>query len=748
MRRPPVRREDRALAIAAMSRAPLVDAPITLKASSGGVLSTAARDELLKKCMDGEYVELELEVKAFEQEAGKANRNFVRHRDGGLVALGRSGKGTPFLRDHRQGDSLARAGTVVASQTEKLAEGHYVIRQTVKLTASWAVELALRGLLSTVSIGWNPIGPVMCSACNAEIFSKCYHFPGDKLREVDLGEAGKKLKRDSTGDITVEWIFSESELVETSIVPVPAVPSAHIEDVRAALSASHPSLRSMLEREGSFSEDEILEENEDMNPELLKLLGLSATATMEEVLAAIAALSADRSELSITKKELAVFQADIDKLNADKRKSAEDTFIADALSSGRITKGDEPAWREFHQLSAERAVKRMGERPAGLSTPVGQPRASAQPDPEKPSGAPATIITGGGTSKAMAGLLAQLAVNPRAAAFAAHAFGYPGDGRTPIPTTLGATSIANNADLDAARIGFHAAFLHSLEQSTPDELAQLYTQVPSNKPVEQWNWLGDLPGLEEWDGDRKLAGQKGYKLRVENKKWANGLRVKNDDFKDDALGLLGPQVAGLAVKARRHRFDLMMKLLINGFAGNAYPEVGNGIGYDGAFFFSDAGHEGGNDNKMTAALDSAGLVAAQLQLESMTTYDGNDPLDIHGTHLIVGPKLRNTATKLLTQEYLASGESNPHRGMYQLLVTNRLRGTYDDYWFLADLSQPIKPFLFQMREEISTSAIIGGQGTQNDSVPRFQNDELWFGAEARYNVGYFEHRLIVGSVVA
>jgi hypothetical protein len=33
-------------------------------------------------------------------------------------------------------------------------------------------------------------------------------------------------------------------------------------------------------------------------------------------------------------------------------------------------------------------------------------------------------------------------------------------------------------------------------------------------------------------------------------------------------------------------------------------------------------------------------------------------------------------------------------------------------------------------------------------MPRFSRGELWFGAEARYNVAYFEPRLIVGSKVA
>lgn len=730
------------------------EAPVlALRAADGGALSKDKRDELLAKAVAGEFVELELDVHAFDQKKGEQNRNFVRFRDGAMTTLGRTGKGTPLLRDHRQGDSLAVAGRITASKTEKLAEGEYVIQQTVRLTAPWAVELALRDLVGAVSIGWNPTGPVLCSDCNAPILTKCWHFPGDRLR---VGEDGKKRFADD-GDIVVEWIFTEAELIETSIVPIGAVRTARIDEIRASLSAHVPDLAPMLAAGVRFS---TTDKETDMPPELLLLLGLAADATPDQVLAAVQAklkiAESDQARLAIAQTELSTHQTAIAELQADKRQRDEDKFVKDALDVGKISVGEESNWRRLYKADSAGAVEEMGKRKSGSATPVGAPRQSAT-DPDKQPAL--SVITGGepasrraqGFSKTLSRQLSkaieQVKSDPRALSFAMNAFGYePGPG-VALPTTLGPTSITNNGDLSASQVGFHAAFLQALEQNTDDPIKELYTEVPSTKPVEQWNWMGDLPGFEEWKDMRKLAGLEAFKLSITNKKWASGIRVKNDDFKDDSLGLLPAQVSGLATKAYRHRWDWMIKMLLNGFDGTAYPETGTGLGYDGAFFFSDAGHRTG-DNKMTLALDAAGLTAAELLLESMTTYDGNDPMDIHGTHLIVGPKLRAQAEKLLTQERLANGEDNYHRGKYKLIVTNRLRGTYDDYWFLTDLSQPIKPFLFQMREEISTSAIMGNQGGQNDSMPRFSYDELWFGAEARYNTGYFEHRLIVGSAVA
>jgi phage major head subunit gpT-like protein len=315
--------------------------------------------------------------------------------------------------------------------------------------------------------------------------------------------------------------------------------------------------------------------------------------------------------------------------------------------------------------------------------------------------------------------------------------------------------IGNQVNLEAARVGFHAAFMSQLEAVGPDALEALYAEVPSTTSVEEHQWLGDLPGFEEWKGDRKLSEFDAFKLRLENRDWANGIRVHQNNFKDDRLGLFRMQVAQLAQKARRHRADLCVKAILNGFAGNVYPEAGNGLGYDGAFFFSTSHTSSGGpnqSNKMTSALSATSLAEAERMLKVMRTADGKDPLDLQGTHLIVGPKLEETALKLVKNDLVPNSagtatESNIHKGRYQVLMSRRITGDQDDYWFLADLSAPIRPMLFQLREDISSSAILGGQGTQNDSVPRFKKGEVWFGAEARYNVGYLAWQTIIGSAV-
>lgn len=206
--------------------------------TSGGEITTEMRDELLGKLAAGAYVAIDADILAFEQRDGVSNRNFLRFRNESLLEMGRTGVGRPFLRDHDQHDTMAAAGRVLTSRTTKIADGQYELRQRVRLTATWAVELALRDLLFAVSIGWEPLGPVLCSACNAPVYTACYHWPGDRVTETPQADGSKKYLRDRNGALTVEWIYTKAALLETSMCPIGGVKLAGFEGVRAALSAA------------------------------------------------------------------------------------------------------------------------------------------------------------------------------------------------------------------------------------------------------------------------------------------------------------------------------------------------------------------------------------------------------------------------------------------------------------------------------------------------------------------------------
>lgn len=362
--------------------------------ADGTAISGAMRDEILAALAENKHVEIRLSVLAYAQEGGKQNRKFVRFSSGAMQSLGSSFAGMPFLRDHEQGNSLARGGTILSSKATKIADGQYEIRQEVALTAPWAVELAVRGLLSSVSIGFRPTGPVLCSACNAPVFSQCYHLPGDKLAVVD-----RKKVRASDGTEIVEWIYTAARGVETSSVPVPAVVEAKIEEIRASLSDALGAAVAADERALMAQEDRVMDLEQ-----LAKILG--AAAPTEEAIAARAAVltselqlaAKDRERLAATEAELAVLRAEV---SAGKRAE----FLRAGIAEGRIAPADKELWSTLWDADAKRAGELMAARQPQSATPVGAKlQSAAAPAPAPPQADKGEVFDINRTAASMFGM--------------------------------------------------------------------------------------------------------------------------------------------------------------------------------------------------------------------------------------------------------------------------------------------------------------------------------------------------------
>lgn len=243
--------------------------------SGADALTDEERDALLADAVAGRAVRLELEAVTYIQREGP-NRNYVRFKRGILPSLaasfaggaaGGERGGAPFLRDHEQHNALARGGTVLESKLIE-HEGAPAFWMRIELTAPWAVELALRGLLDRFSIGWSTTGIYECSICGKDIFDwraerPCPHWPGQAY-EVD----GRRVK--------CEAVITDAEGVEVSAVTVPAVTGTEVQDIRAALAAAR----------GIAPDEERNPKETAMLEQLRKLYGLPEGATEEQILAA------------------------------------------------------------------------------------------------------------------------------------------------------------------------------------------------------------------------------------------------------------------------------------------------------------------------------------------------------------------------------------------------------------------------------------------------------------------------------
>ncbi len=134
--------------------------------------------------------------------------------------------------------------------------------------------------------------------------------------------------------------------------------------------------------------------------------------------------------------------------------------------------------------------------------------------------------------------------------------------------------------LEAVNKGFKTNF-----QSGFAGVTALYTSlctiVPSSSSEETYGWLGDIPKMREWIGDRQIHGLQAHGYSIKNRKFELTVSVEKDDIEDDKLGIYGPRFELLGQAAAQHPDDLVF--------GELIPGAWSTPCYDGQYFF-DADH--------------------------------------------------------------------------------------------------------------------------------------------------------------
>ncbi len=218
------------------------------------------------------------------------------------------------------------------------------------------------------------------------------------------------------------------------------------------------------------------------------------------------------------------------------------------------------------------------------------------------------------------------------------------------------------AVIDAMNKGFNATFQKGLASFT-SLVPQIATIVNSTSSEEIYGWLGDIPKLREWIGDRqiKALAAKGYSIK--NRKFEGTIGVSRDDIEDDKLGLYGPRIEMLGQSAAQHPDEILFELINAAFSTNCF---------DGQFFF-----------------------------------DSDHPVGKEG------------ATQSVSNKQDGSGEA----------------------WILADLSRPLKPFIFQKRRDYAFTS--KEDAKTSDRV--FMRDEYLYGVDARVSAGFGFWQMAFGS---
>lgn len=279
------------------------------------------------------------------------------------------------------------------------------------------------------------------------------------------------------------------------------------------------------------------------------------------------------------------------------------------------------------------------------------------------------------------------------------------------------------AKLDAAYMaqvskGFAKVFNDALKDENED-YKKLATEIYANTMSVDYGWVGDIPNMFEWVGERSLKDLSANLYTITRKKWESTIQVARDVIEYDSLGVVKPRIQAMAEAVREHYDELVFGLLET-----------NGTCYDGKNFFA-TDHNVGNTsfkNLLTLPLTQENFLKARTEMRGITNEYGN-PLRIRPSLLIVPPELEVEAIKILKAQTLANGSSNITYGMCDYIVSDQLSD--DKSWYLFDTTRALKPLILQINKKVEFSGL---DKPTDENV--FMRDTFLYGIRTEDNAGY------------
>jgi phage major head subunit gpT-like protein len=134
----------------------------------------------------------------------------------------------------------------------------------------------------------------------------------------------------------------------------------------------------------------------------------------------------------------------------------------------------------------------------------------------------------------------------------------------------------NAATMRTLGIAFNTAFQGGLTSAGASQHARVATPVTSTTKENEYGWLGKMPRVREWVGDRVVHGISSSGYAIRNKSYELTISVDRDDIEDDNIGIYTPMFTELGAASGAHYDELVFGLLKAGFASFCY---------DGQYFF-------------------------------------------------------------------------------------------------------------------------------------------------------------------
>lgn len=135
--------------------------------------------------------------------------------------------------------------------------------------------------------------------------------------------------------------------------------------------------------------------------------------------------------------------------------------------------------------------------------------------------------------------------------------------------------LLNSTSLRSLYTGFSAAFQGGFDGVSPS-WSRVSTLVESTTRQNEYGWLGQMPRVREWIGDRQVNSLGSHTYTIRNRPFELTIGVDRDDIEDDNIGIYAPMFSEMGRAAASFPDELVWPMLGAGFSTNCY---------DGQFFF-------------------------------------------------------------------------------------------------------------------------------------------------------------------
>lgn len=250
----------------------------------------------------------------------------------------------------------------------------------------------------------------------------------------------------------------------------------------------------------------------------------------------------------------------------------------------------------------------------------------------------------------------------------------------------------------------------------------------STRETEELAWLGQVPTMQRWIGNRVEEYLNKYTLTVRNYLYESTLPISVDDLRRDKTGQIRQRIGEMGTRAATHWNKLIGDWVTQAEAGN------NALAYDGQFFFDTDHNESGTNqtNDLTATevpaadvattstlttTEAANIITQTISYMMSLTDDKGEPINQNPTEVLIlctkvghynGIKTALGLNNLGT----GSGNNNPllawtndYTINVQYVPTSRITAADKLYFFFGGLGMGATPLIRTSEVDVTTELL-------------------------------------------